>query len=68
MWDGSGLDFDELMSRAIKPLPQLTDRHLLGGMHEVPRQSGERTEHESALQQVRTRQLQFRLVAKQVAV
>jgi hypothetical protein len=56
------------MSGAIETLPQLAYRHLLNGMHELRRECRERPQHKSALQQVRPRQLQPRLVENQVAV
>jgi hypothetical protein len=57
VWVGSRLDFDELVTRSIETAPQLADRRFLGGMHELRRESGERAQHKSTLQQVRTRQL-----------
>src|SRR5262249_29152363 len=56
------------MRSPIEAPPQLSDRQMRRGMHDVGRQLGQRAEHVGALQQVRARQLQSRLIADEVAV
>src|SRR5215469_4181672 len=56
------------MRRAVEAPPQLADGELLDGMHELGGERGERTEHVSALEQIRTRQLEPVLIADQIAI
>src|SRR5215469_16828959 len=69
VWGGNGArHLLHGVSRSVEPVPELRDAEARGGMNQSGRKLRQGSEHEGALEQIRARKLQPRLIADELIV